>query len=56
MTPADPDMLAMADSKTVIQLPWKPEVAWIAGDLVMNGKTGRAIAAPRAGAASSARR
>jgi len=38
MTPADPDMLAMADPKTVIQLPWKPEVAWVAGDLVMGGK------------------
>jgi glutamate---methylamine ligase len=38
MTPADPDILAMADPATVIQLPWKPEVAWVAGDLVMNGK------------------
>jgi glutamine synthetase len=38
MTPADPDMLAMADPKTVIQLPWKPEVAWVAGDLMMAGK------------------
>jgi len=38
MTPADPDILAMADARTVIQLPWKPEVAWVAGDLVMNGK------------------
>jgi glutamine synthetase type III len=38
MTPADPDILAMADPRTVIQLPWKPEVAWVAGDLVMNGK------------------
>jgi glutamate---methylamine ligase len=38
MTPADPDILAMADAKSLIQLPWKPEVAWIAGDLLMNGK------------------
>jgi glutamine synthetase len=38
MTPADPDMFAMPDPKTVIPLPWKPEVAWVAGDLVMNGK------------------
>ena len=38
MTPADPDVLAMADSKSIIQLPWKPEVAWVAGDLTMNGK------------------
>jgi glutamate---methylamine ligase len=38
MTPADPDMFAMADPKSMIQLPWKPEVAWIAAELVMNGK------------------
>ena len=38
MTPADPDMLAMADARSVVQLPWKPEVAWVAGDLVMDGK------------------
>ncbi|MES1176590.1 MAG: type III glutamate--ammonia ligase [Myxococcales bacterium] len=38
MTPADPDVLAMADPKSIIQLPWKPEVAWVAGDLTMNGK------------------
>jgi glutamine synthetase type III len=38
MTPADPDILAMADPRSVIQLPWKPEVAWVAGDLIMNGK------------------
>ncbi len=29
MTPADPDMLAMADLASLIQLPWKPEVAWV---------------------------
>ena len=28
----------MADPNSLIQLPWKPEVAWVAGDLVMNGK------------------
>jgi glutamine synthetase len=38
MTPADPDVLAMADPKSMIVLPWKPEVAWVAGDLMMNGK------------------
>jgi glutamine synthetase type III len=38
MTPADADMLALADVNSAIQLPWKPEVAWVAGDLVMNGK------------------
>ena len=38
MTPADPDMFAMPDPDSVIQLPWKPEVAWLAGDLIMDGK------------------
>jgi glutamate---methylamine ligase len=38
MTPADADMLALPDPSSVIQLPWKPEVAWVTGELVMNGK------------------
>lgn len=38
MTPADPDMFAIADPKSLIQLPWQPEVGWLAGDLVMKGK------------------
>lgn len=38
MTPADADMLGMPDPSSLIQLPWQPEVAWLAGDLVMNGK------------------
>lgn len=38
MTPADPDMFAMADPDSLIRLPWKPEVAWVASDLVMGGK------------------
>lgn len=38
MTPADPDMLAVPDTASLVQLPWKPEVAWVAGDLVMGGK------------------
>ena len=38
MTPAHPDMFAVPDPDSVIQLPWKPEVAWVAGDLVMEGK------------------
>ncbi|MEM8877845.1 MAG: type III glutamate--ammonia ligase [Pseudomonadota bacterium] len=37
MTPADPDMFAVPDPDSLIQLPWKPEVAWLAGDLVMDG-------------------
>ena len=37
MTPADADMFAVADPSSLIQLPWQPEVAWVAGDLMMNG-------------------
>ena len=37
MTPAHPDMLAIPDANSVIQLPWKKEVAWLAGDCVMDG-------------------
>ena len=38
MTPAHPDMLAVPDPASVIQLPWKPEVAWVAGNCVMEGQ------------------
>jgi glutamate---methylamine ligase len=38
MTPADPDVLVMPEADSLIQLPWKPEVAWVTGDLVMAGK------------------
>jgi glutamine synthetase type III len=38
ITPAHPDVLVMADADSAIQLPWKPEVAWVTGDLVMDGK------------------
>ena len=38
MTPADPDMFAIPDPNSLAQLPWKPEVAWVAADLWMNGK------------------
>ena len=37
-TPAHPDMFVMPDASSVIQLPWKPEVAWVAGDPWMNGE------------------
>ena len=36
LTPAHPDMLAVPDPSSVIQLPWKPEIAWVAGNCVMN--------------------
>lgn len=35
MTPAHPDMLAIPDPASVVQLPWKPEVAWVAANCVM---------------------
>ncbi len=38
MTPAHPDMLGMADPAGIIQLPWKPEVAWVPADCVMEDK------------------
>jgi glutamine synthetase len=38
MTPADADMFAIPDPSSAIQLPWKKEVAWVAGDLYMEGK------------------
>ena len=38
MTPADPDMFAIPDPDSLIQLPWKPEVGWLAADLWMDGK------------------
>ena len=33
MSPAELDILAKPDASTLIQLPWKPEVAWVAADL-----------------------
>lgn len=38
MTPAHPDMFAVPDPKSLIQLPWKPEVGWLASDLWMDNK------------------
>ena len=40
MTPADPDMMAIPDPDSLIQLPWKPEVGWLAADPWMDGKAG----------------
>ncbi len=37
MTPAHPDMFVMPDAGSVIQLPWKPEIAWVAGNPWMEG-------------------
>jgi glutamine synthetase len=38
MTPAHPDMFAVPDPASLIQLPWQPEVGWLAADLWMDGK------------------
>lgn len=38
LTPAHPDMFAVPDTDTMIQLPWKPDVAWLACDLYMDGE------------------
>ena len=38
MSPADPDLFARPDVDSLIQLPWKPEVGWLAADLYMEGK------------------
>jgi len=38
VTPAHPDMLGMPDTSTVIQLPWKPQVAWVAANCAMDGQ------------------
>lgn len=33
MTPADPDILAIPDKESLIQLPWQADVAWMPADL-----------------------
>ena len=33
LTPADPDLLAVADPDRLFQLPWQPEIAWLPSDL-----------------------
>ncbi len=38
LTPADPDIFAKPDPNSLIQLPWKPEVGWLAADLWMDGR------------------
>ncbi|MGF1529011.1 MAG: type III glutamate--ammonia ligase [Candidatus Competibacterales bacterium] len=38
MTPAHPDMFGIPDPDSLIQLPWQPEVGWLAADLWMDGK------------------
>ncbi len=38
LTPAHPDLFAVPDASSVIPLPWKPGVAWVAADCVMEDK------------------
>ncbi|MGI9489854.1 MAG: type III glutamate--ammonia ligase [Geminicoccaceae bacterium] len=38
MSPADSDMFGLPDADAMIQLPWKPEVAWVPSDLYLNGE------------------
>ena len=45
MTPADADLFARPDPESLIQLPWRPEVGWLASDLWMDGK--EVAASPR---------
>ncbi len=37
LTPADPDMFAMPDPASLIEVPWKPEIGWLAADLHIDG-------------------
>ncbi|EJB01520.1 glutamine synthetase, type III [Rhizobium leguminosarum bv. trifolii WSM597] len=36
LTPAHPDLFAVPDASSVVQLPWKKDVAWVAADCVMD--------------------
>jgi len=45
MTPADPDLFAVPDPTSLIQVPWKKELGWLAADLWMAGKP--VVASPR---------
>jgi len=38
MSPSDPDMAAIPDPRSLIQLPWQMDVGWLAADLWMDGK------------------
>ena len=38
LSPADSDMFGVPDPDSLIQLPWNPEIGWLASDLWMDGK------------------
>jgi glutamine synthetase len=37
LTPADPDVFAIPDPDSLIQLPWQPELGWLAADPYIHG-------------------
>ncbi len=45
MTPAHPDMFGVPDPDSLIQIPWQPEIGWLAADLWMDGQ--EVAASPR---------
>ncbi len=45
LTPAHADMLAVPDASSVVQLPWKKDVAWVAANCVMEDEN--VMQAPR---------
>ena len=38
LTPAHPDLMAVPDASSAIQLPWKKDVAWVAARAMMEGQ------------------
>ncbi len=38
LTAAEPDMFAMPDPASLMQIPWKAEIGWLAADLHLRGK------------------
>lgn len=37
-SPADPDIVSNPDLRSFMRLPWKPEFAWVIGDVTVNGQ------------------
>jgi len=37
MSPADPDIFAVPDPASLTILPWQPDIAWVAGDVMLEG-------------------
>lgn len=42
LTPAHPDMFGVPDPESLVQIPWQPDVGWLASDLYMDGEPIRA--------------